>query len=281
MPSYSLKRDLNATDFTNGNNDVLLYQIRTKMGISLFFIGIVLGGIATIVTVVFTIISLASGKNKNVAAWAVGFVFSISVLIFSVYNIVVRIGQKVNSGVEWLEKQKNTGLTANGDSDNSAFYQQERQYFLDTLLKYTNEKLKDKLPKDYYANNNAERMADSNLVLPFVYPLSIRYNQGDYLGEIISDVNDTVYLSNISQMAFDENFVIAKVDNTSDMKLLKSGRGETEYVLFDLRTREFLAFVSEPQLLDKSAKIGYIGSSEMSFLSELYRGWIDAPEPGL
>ncbi len=251
------------------------------MGISLFFIGIVLGGIATIVTVVFTIISLASGKNKNVAAWAVGFVFSISVLIFSVYNIVVRIGQKVNSGVEWLEKQKNTGLTANGDSDNSAFYQQERQYFLDTLLKYTNEKLKDKLPKDYYANNNAERMADSNLVLPFVYPLSIRYNQGDYLGEIISDVNDTVYLSNISQMAFDENFVIAKVDNTSDMKLLKSGRGETEYVLFDLRTREFLAFVSEPQLLDKSAKIGYIGSSEMSFLSELYRGWIDAPEPGL
>ena len=35
------------------------------MNATLFIIGIIIGGIATLVTVIFTIISLASGKNKN------------------------------------------------------------------------------------------------------------------------------------------------------------------------------------------------------------------------
>ena len=76
-------------------------------------------------------------------------------------------------------------------------------------------------------------------------------------------------------MAFDENFVIAKCDNTNDKESLKDGRGEIEYVLFDLRTREYLPFTSEQQLVEKAGKIGYTGVNTMTYLTDLYRGWID------
>lgn len=246
------------------------------MSISIIIIGIVIGGIATLVTVIFTIISLATGKNKNAAAWGAGFTIAICVLIISVFQAAKRIGEKVKTGVEWLEENKKNSLGYNGDSDNVEYYKQERQYFLDTLLKYTNESLKDKVPADFYANKPAEKAPDSSLIVPFVFPLSMQYNQGSFLGTIVSDINDSIYLSNISQIAFDENFAIAKVDNTNDKVLLKSGRGEIEYVLFDLRTREYLTFVSQQMLTEKARKIGYVGPADMSYLSELYRGWTES-----
>ncbi|MBA3970752.1 MAG: hypothetical protein H0X46_01155 [Bacteroidetes bacterium] len=248
------------------------------MSISLFIIGIVLGGIATLVTLIFIVISLVGGKNKNAGIWAVAFVFSLIILILSIFQIAKRVGQKVSSGIEWMKDQKENGLST-ADSATENYYVQERQYFLDTLNKYTNESLQAKMPADYYANIKAVRASDSSVILPFVYPFSIRYNSSTYLGSILSDVNDTVYLSNISQMAFDENFVIAKVENSGDTKLLKEGRGEIEYILFDLRTREYLSFVSQAQLLEKSGKIGYAGSQTMTYLSDLYRGWLDPLEP--
>lgn len=245
------------------------------MSTSIIIIGLILGGILTLVTVIFTIISLASGNNKNAAAWGVGFLIALTILILSIFHVVRKIGEKAKSGIEWLEANKNKSLTYNGDCDNLEYQKQERQEFLDTLSKYTNEALKDKVPADYYANKPADAVIDSKITLPFVFPLSMRYNVDTYMGDIISDVNDSVYLNNISQIAFDENFAIAKVNNSSDKELLKAGRGEIEYVLFDLRTREYIVFTSEQQLLEKSGKIGYVGSHDMGLLSDLYRGWLE------
>ncbi|CAN5345322.1 hypothetical protein BH10BAC1_BH10BAC1_16590 [soil metagenome] len=243
------------------------------MSVTIFILGIVLGGILTLVTLIFTIISLASGKTKNAAIWGVGFLIALTILITSVFNVMRRMGEKLKTGVEWLEQNKNKGLTYNGD--NLAEQEQERQYFLDTLKKYTNEGLVDKVPADYYANKPADPAVGSKVVLPFVFPLSIKYNTDTYMGDIISDVNDSVYLNNVSQMAFDQNFAIAKVNNAGSPELLKEGRGEIEYVLFDLRTREYLVFTSEQQLIEKAGKIGYSGRNFMDLLSDLYRGWLD------
>lgn len=242
------------------------------MSMALFIIGIVLGGIATLVSLIFLIISLAGGKNQNAAAWGVGFVIALCVLIISVYQVVRRIGEKVKSGVEWIAEHKDDHHAY--DNDNS-YQKEERQNFLDTLKKYTHPAYADKVPVDFYKNEPAERTVDSRIIVPFLYPLSIRYDDMSYSGEILSDVNDTVYLSNIRQMAFDENFVIAKVDNSTDKELLKEGRGEIEYVLFDQRSREFLTFVSYEQLVEKAGKIGYVGKNELSDLATLYSGWID------
>lgn len=245
------------------------------MSISIIVIGLIVGGLATLVTVIFIIISLAQGKNKNAAGWGIGFVIALSILILSVFQLVRRIEEKAINGIDWLEKNASKNLTYNGDSDNLAYQEQQRQNFLDTLQKYTSEALKEKVPADYYANKPADPAVDSKVVLPFVYPFSMRYNEATYMGDIISDINDSVYLNNISQIAFDENFAIAKVNNAGDEALLKEGRGEIEYVLFDLRTREYLTFTSEQQLIEKAGKIGYAGSNYMELISELYRGWLE------
>lgn len=243
------------------------------MNFAIIIIGLIVGGLATLTTVIFTIISLAQGKSKNTIAWGIGFVLALTILILSIFQVVRKIREKALSGIEWMEKNANKNLTYNGDSDNETYYQQQRQFFLDTLEKYTNENLKDKVPADFYANKKITGGLNSTMVLPFVYPFSIRYNADTYMGDIINDVNDSVFLNNISQIAFDENFAIAKVNNAGDAKLLKEGRGEVEYVLFDLRTREFLSFTSEHQLIEKAGKIGYAGSTYMELVSELYRGW--------
>ena len=245
------------------------------MSISLFIIGILVGGIATLVAVILTIISLATGKNKNAALWAVGFVFSLTILLLSLFQFAKRVGAKVKSGVEWLEENKDNGLLSGKSKEDLIYQEQERQYFIDSLTKYTKETVLAQMPPDFYSNKPVEKSVDSKIIVPFVYPLSIRYRPNEFIGEIINSVTDSVFLKNISQLAFDENFVIAKVDNVNDKELMKSGRGEIEYILFDLRTREYLIFSSQKQLLDKSSKIGYIGSTEMRFLSDIYRGWLD------
>ncbi len=243
------------------------------MSAALFIIGIIVGGLATLLTVIFMIISLATGKNQNAGIWAIGFVVSITILILSVFQMVKRVGEKVRSGVEWMEEHKNDGLTYNADTDE--YNKSERGYFLDTLKKYTNPAHEGKVPADYYENKPAENTTDGKIIVPFVYPLAVRYSTMDFNGEILSDMNDSVYLKNISQMAFDENFVIAKCDNTNDKEAIKGGKGEIEYILFDLRSREYLPFVSEQQLLEKAGKIGYAGPQNMTYLTDLYRGWIE------
>ncbi len=241
--------------------------------VTLYIIGIAIGGIATLLTLIFTIISLSGGKNKNAGIWGIGFVIAITILILSIFQVVKRAMNKVKSGIERLEENKNNGLSLNEDRDE--YNKQERGYFLDTLKKYTNPSYEGKVPADFYDNKPAENAVDGKIIVPFVYPLSIRYSSMDFLGEILSDVNDSVFLKNISQMAFDENFAIAKCDNTNDKALLKQGNAAIEYVLFDLRTREYLPFENEQQLVEKAGKIGYTGPSQMTYLTDLYRGWIE------
>lgn len=244
------------------------------MSTPLFIIGIALGGILTLVTVIFTIISLASGKSKNAAIWGAGFLISITILIMCIFQLVRRVTEKVKSGVEWLEENKNNGLSLNEDKDE--YNKQERGYFLDTLKKYTNPSYEGKVPENFYENKPAESSADGSILVPFVYPLSIRYSPNDFSGALLNDATDSTYLKNISQMAFDENFAILKCDNTNDKVVLKEeGRKAIEYILFDLRTREYLPFESEQQLVEKAGKIGYTGPSQMTYLTDLYRGWIE------
>jgi hypothetical protein len=244
------------------------------MNIATLSLGIILGGIATLVTLIFMIISFAGGKSKNGLIWLGGFVVAICILIMSIFFMVRRIGEKVKEGVDWTQQQSNS-YTTEADLD---YKKTDRQNFLDTLTFYTREASKARLPSDYYTNKKADKLNDTEILVPFVYPLSIHYNTGNYLGAIASSENDSIYLTNVSQMAFDENFVIARVNNSDDKELLKSGRGEIEYVLFDMRTREFLSFVNLEQLLDKSEKIGYVGPQQMNYLSDDYTGWVEFEE---
>ena len=243
------------------------------MNISVIILGIVLGGILTIVALIFAILALTQGKSQNAIIWGLSFVVAISILVLSIVQVVKRIGKKVEHGVEWAKEHNGSNLTYNDD-----IYKKERQSFLDTLQKYINENLKDKVPADFYDNVKVEKSEDNKITVPFVYPLSIKYDTHTLLGDFINDVNDSVFLKNISLMAFDENFAIVKTDNGKDPETLRAGHPEVEYILFDLRTREYLPFTNEQLLIEKANKIGYSGSSVMKSLSDDYKGWTDSSD---
>ncbi|MGZ4118547.1 MAG: hypothetical protein ACXVPY_13755 [Bacteroidia bacterium] len=244
------------------------------MSISIVILGIVLGGILTIVSLIFAILAMAGGKTQNAIIWGLSFLIAICILVLSIVQVIKRVGEKVKNGIEWAKEHDDKGLTCTTAGEKSGLYQQEQQYFIDTLKKYTNENLKNKVPEDFYSKKIVKD--DGSYVFPFVFPLNIKYNNETFLGDFINYENDSTYLKNVSQMAFDENFAIVKTDNKNDPETIKAGHAEIEYILFDLRTREYLPFSNREQLLEKADKIGYSGTTSMNYLSDDYKAWIES-----
>lgn len=251
-----------------------------NMNTPLIIIALVVGGVGLLATAIMAIVSLSTGKNNNALGWGAGFLVSSLILGFSVYALVQKVKEKVKDGVEWAMEQDQHAM---GDEDGDNDQQNgndpgARQAFLDTLQAYTNENYEGKVPTGFYTNKPADTTAEGKLILPFLYPYSISYNPNTFLGDIFDASTGKVYASNLSQMAFDRNFVIAKLDNTGSPDLLKSGHGDIEYILFDQRTGEYETFVNLAKLLEISGKIGYAGSQQMNFLSDDYYAWMSYPD---
>jgi hypothetical protein len=86
---------------------------------------------------------------------------------------------------------------------------------------------------------------------------------------------DSVLVDNVSQIAFDKNFAIIKSENKNSPELLKAGRAEIEYHLFDLRTRNYETAPNLEKLLDLANRIGYEGPTTMQYLSDACRGYAE------
>ena len=246
------------------------------MHFSLLVIGIIIGGLMTLVTLIFTIISLAGGKTGNAGAWGAGFIVAISILIFSIIQFVQRMSDKVKEGIEWIDEHKND-TSYNGDSDRE-YKKDDRQAWLDTLQLHINEKYEGKVPVEFYINRTAKADADNIITVPFLYPYSIKYNLNNSTGDMISETSDSTFVQNISQIAFDQNFAIIKVDNSASPELLRANRAETEYLLFDMRSRNFESVANKEKLMDLARRIGYTGPEDMNYLYDDYKGWVDYPE---
>jgi predicted tellurium resistance membrane protein TerC len=78
------------------------------MAFALILLGLILGGILTIVTIIFAIISLANGKSKNALMWGVGFAISLTIVLVSIFQMVTRVTDKVKSGIDWVKEQENS-----------------------------------------------------------------------------------------------------------------------------------------------------------------------------
>jgi hypothetical protein len=233
-------------------------------------LGLIFGGIMTLICIVFAIISLANSKAKNAIGWAIGFVISLSIVLFSIFQFVHRVSEKVKDGIDWAKQQQ----TINNTTDEQT-RKDERQEWLDTLQANNMLKFEDHVPADFYVNRPAVKDTNGIITVPFIYPFSIRYNQVTYTGDLIMEGSDSVFVQNITQVAFDQNFAIMKIDNTQSESALKAGHTETEYLLFDLRTRNFEPAANNEKLLDLGRRIGYTGNTQMHYLSDAYRGWIE------
>jgi hypothetical protein len=234
-----------------------------------YVLSAVICGILLLLSLVMTIISIANNKNRNALVWGLGLLIFLCGLVFSIMGVAHRIGEKVRAEFD----EATTVVNKHNDVDNEE-KKMERQTFLDTLQNYTNEKDEGNVPVEFYINRTADTAEDGSLIVPFLYPYKIRFNSESYLGSIILNENDSALLVNISQFAFDKNFVIARVENSGSPELLAAGRGEIEYVFFDRRSGEFESFPNKELMLKIAGKVGYTGSSEMSMLSTAYNGWV-------
>jgi hypothetical protein len=240
------------------------------MNFALILLGLILSGIMTLVSVVFTIISLANKKNQNAMRWGIGFIISLAILIVCVFKMVQKVSEKVKTGIEYIEEHKGN-ITLNTDDEAN---KKARQEFLDTLQLHLLDKYIDKVPVEFYINKPAVKDAKGLITVPFLYPYLIRYNDVYSTGDIFIEGQDSVFVQNVSQIAFDMNFAIVKVDNTSSPELLKAGHHDIEYLLFDMRSRNTLDAPNNEKLLDIADRIGYTGPKQMQYLSDMYRGWI-------
>lgn len=246
-----------------------------EVSIVLYAIGIIISGIMALISATFCIIALVGNKNQKAGIWGGGFIVSLIVLIACILVVVKRVSSKVRDGIAWAQENSNMDSQIGDYNDTK---NQTRQYFLDSLQKYTPEKFAQTVPLNFYQNKQADTASDGRLIFPFLFPYQLVYNSEHFIGDIVSATSDSVLVRNVSTMAFDNNFVICKVDNTSNSELLKAGRGEIEYLLFDLRTGEYLDFVNREILIEKAGKIGYTGPQEMTYLSDIYTGWIEYPQ---
>lgn len=240
------------------------------MSFILIVLGLVLGGIMTLISLVFAIISLANKNNTNAVRWSVGFVISLMVLIFFVIRMVQRVSEKVETGIEWVEEHKGE-ININVNEEEQKI---ERQQWLDTLQANLLDKYIDNVSVEFYINKPAVKDAKGLIIVPFLYPYLIRYNDLTSTGDIFIEGQDSIFVENVSQIAFDMNFAIIKTDNTQSPELLKAGRPEIEYLLFDMRSRNSMDTPNNEKLLDIADRIGYNGPKQMKYLSDVYRGWI-------
>ena len=243
------------------------------MNFALILTGIIIGGLLTLLSLILAIVSLSTGKSRNALIWGIAFIVSLAIAAFSVFMMAKRLSEKVTHGIEWIKEHENDYKTTQSDTD-SEYKKSDRQYFLDTLQKYTNEKYEGTVPADFYLNSSVKPDANGLLKVPFVYPYYILYNPATYTGNIMMETSDSIFVENVTAMAFDQNFALVRVDNSLSPELLKANHAETEYLLYDLRTRNFESAANKEKLLDLGRRIGYTGSTDLIYLSESYRGWI-------
>lgn len=241
--------------------------------ISIFFafslIGLIIGGIATLATLILTILALAAGKNNNAAYWAIGFVVSVSVVIFTVVQVVERVEHKVISGVEWLKEQENKVITAADDPID--YSKTERENLMDSLKALVSGRYKTTVPPNFYSNVSGQIQDGENDTLPFIYPYAFEYK--DYNFNLVNVVQPAMIpkIDHVSQLSYDGNFLLMKIDKTNTE--LKNNEPEISYFLFDLTTGKQTQFLNSKKLMEEASSVGYKGNTEMMYISDLYQAW--------
>lgn len=242
--------------------------------ISIFFafslIGIIIGGIATLATLVFAVLSLVAGKNEKAAYWSIGFAISISIVIFSVVQLIERVEHKVISGVEWLKKyENNLSTTSNSQTDYS---KNERTNLLDSLKTLVDTKYKNAIPFSFYKNNKEQLLDVNTDTLPFIYPYAFEYKNYNFnLVDVCQKERSLALVENIAQVAYNGHFLLMKIDKTNIE--LKNNEPEISYLLFDLKMGTQKQFLNAKKLIEEASAMGYSGNTEMMYISDMYQAW--------
>lgn len=232
------------------------------MTISLLIIGIILGVIGALVTLILSIVHLAGGKSRSGIILGVSFIMSVIIVVLSIVETIKRGSNKIKEGVEWVKEQ--------GKNNNSTWSSHYDKHNSNSYYAFIPEGNKDSIsPKFYDARDN------NNYCIPLVYPY--RFNSEDNmimtyasLERFNTDKKDSCLkdLRCISGFTFDDKLLLAKRDNNEMMRVdgnKKSDLPDYTYFLFDFATGKCRAFMNEDRMMDEAEKRGFNGQKYMDF----------------
>jgi hypothetical protein len=222
------------------------------MSFGLLFFGILISVIAMLVTLIMSIISLATGKQRNGIIFGVGFIMSLVLAVLCIVETAKRGADKMKNGISWIkemeEKNKSRGYSSGS----------EENYY-----GYIPEGNKDTVKAEFYYSSSD---SGNQYYIPLVYPY--RFATDDSL-------LGSGWLENFQTQKTDES--VSRVKGITSFafndKLLLAKRNENQhnlYVLFDFKTGESNVFDSETKMEIEAMRRGFYKSMNKETFSSHY-----------
>ncbi len=233
------------------------------MALPFILLGLLLGGILTIVSLVFTIIYLANWNQRKFTIAVSCFVASLAVIILSVITGVQKGKEKVKnfgSNVRnWAEQMEEESKSNRSD------YQNEK---MDSLKAWEPEQYKDSVNDDFY-----ETYSHGTYRIPLVFPYSIAsfdesFENAFLKCELTSKKSDSLnLLKNITDITFDRNYLIARIDNGEEAS---ENQREVFYILFHFSTAKCTEYPNQTKAITEAEKSGYTGRQYLQKIQDVY-----------
>lgn len=230
--------------------------------ILLFSVGL-LFLLATIVAVIFTIISFANNSN-NKYSWLTALFISLATLIFCIFLFVKKAVNKVEHFTHNLTEKTNDTFGYSDSLSVSAEPDLSSNEHVKLLKSYSVNV--SNVPDQFYNYLGFE----TYYRFPLPYPYSIHCNLFKDAGELYNEVNVKRFdkndngekhlsIDHIDRIAFDENYLL--VDQK--IKSTRSADFIHHYILFDLKTEKTEEANSEKELSSLAKSKGYNGKNTL------------------
>lgn len=240
------------------------------MSFGLLIFGIVISVIAMLTTLILSIISLATGKQRSGIIYGVAFIMSLVLAVLCIAETAKRGSDKMKEGISWLQEFDKKNKSQWNSSDN------EENYY-----GYIPEGNKDTIANAFY-NSSEDGIYYTPLVFPYRFASADMFMNVAYLEMMKGDSairpseGDSCFgrLQYISHYTFDDQFLLAKRDN----KELRENEREWKdkdipdytFILFEFSTGKCEEFWREDKLLEKAKILGFHGKNWMDMSTTHY-----------
>lgn len=237
------------------------------MPFGLLIAGIIFSVIAALVTLILSIIHLATGKQRSALMLGVAFLMSVIMMILSIMEVIERGSGKVKQGVEWVKEQEKKN---------------KEKWKNDGYGEYYYAHIPDSVYSDSIFIDFAMNEIEEGFAIPLVYPYRFISEDDGLLNASLSGKpidNDSCLnqMQFISHFTFDNLFLLAKRDN-KQMSREKGGKYDLpnySYLLFDFSTGTCDFFDREKHLFDEAEKRGFKGEKHFSSMYDHYWKYAD------
>lgn len=239
----------------------------------LYSIAIVVSGIMTVVSVVFTIISFAYSKRGKFG-WLAGFISSLAVLLVTVFFITVHTKSKTEEFADDIKNAAYNNIISNIDTVSFKDYN-----FADSLNSPQIKWLKQIQPAEYTGKVHDQFYNYLGFRdyyrLPLRYPFSLHCVEAPEKGWLFNELNVTKFdesdngeidckITDIESFVFDEKFLIGKSSAINgDVK-------KEFYFIYHFSNGKTEKFNYSDEVKKRAREVGFRGELKLMSCREYY-----------